>query len=117
MEFAEKLALANTKAKGKRPEYLLDKQTEQTLSITMALAMELHAANERVASLECLLEQKGIITRDELNNFQPDSEETAKRSLDTQVYLNRILRVLDQEKQAMATNDESVSEVLEKLKD
>jgi hypothetical protein len=117
MDFAEKLTLANTRAKGKRPQYLQDKQAEQVMGITMALAMELHSTKERLASLECLLADKGIVSREELDNFQPSATETAKRSLDTQEYLNRILLVLDQEKQAMTSNDKSVAEVLEELKD
>lgn len=47
----DKLTLAGTKAKGKRPYFLAEKQTEQTLSITMALAMELAVARERIDTL------------------------------------------------------------------
>lgn len=111
----DKLNLAGTKAKGQRPYFLADKQTEQVMSITMALAMELSVARERIATLECVLEQKGVLTREELEAFKPGAEEVAKRSQDTQEYLARILRIIQQDKEELTSNDPSVEEVQEKL--
>jgi len=110
-----KLNLAGTKAKGKRPYFMDDKQTEQVMSITMALAMELSVARERVDTLECLLEEKGVVTRDEINSYKPNKEEVARRSLQTQEYLARILRIIQQDKEDMESGDPSVEEVSEKL--
>ncbi|MBU3023546.1 hypothetical protein [Aestuariibacter sp. A3R04] len=107
----DKVNLAGTKAKGKRPYFLADKQTEQTLSITMALAMELAVARERIDTLECLLEEKGVISREEVEHYKPNAEEVARRSLQTQEYLARILRILQQDREALAVNDLSVQEV------
>lgn len=101
-----KIDLAGTKAKGNRPYFLNDKQTEQVMSITMAVAMELSVAKERVATLECLLEEKGILTRDEVENYKPDANEVAARSIDTQEYLARILRILQQDKEEQMSEDD-----------
>lgn len=104
-----KINLAGTKAKGNRPYFLNDKQTEQVMSITMALAMELSVTRERVATLECLLEEKGLLTRDEIENYKPDAAEVATRSIATQEYLARILRILQQDKEEqMSENDPSI---------
>lgn len=110
MSDIDKLNLAGTKAKGQRPYFLAEKQTEQVMSITMALAMELSVTKERLASLECLLAEKGLVSRDELNNYQPDSEEVARRSVDTQEYLARILRIVQQDKESIGSDDVSVEE-------
>jgi hypothetical protein len=111
-----KLDLAGTKAKGKRPYFLADKQTEQVMSITMALAMELSVTRERVATLECLLEEKGLLTRSELENYKPNPKEVAKRSVETQEYLARILRILQQDNEEQAASDEpSVEEAQKEL--
>lgn len=111
-----KLNLAGTKAKGKRPYFLADKQTEQVMSITMALAMELSVTRERVASLECLLEEKGILSRSEIDTYNPDTDEVAKRSIETQEYLARILRILQQDSEEQANDAEcSVEEAQNEL--
>lgn len=76
--------------------FLAEKQTEQVISITMALAMELSVTRERVATLECLLEEKGIISRTELDNYKPNADEVARRSIDIQECLARILLIIQQ---------------------
>lgn len=115
MNNIDKLNLAGTKAKGKRPYFLAEKQTEQVMSITMALAMELSVTRERLATMECLLEQKGILSRDEIESFQPGAAEVAKRSADTQEYLARILRIIQQDKEDLDSNDPTVEEAQEEL--
>ncbi|OFA29878.1 hypothetical protein BAE46_13410 [Glaciecola punicea] len=110
-----KLDLAGTKAKGQRPYFLENKQTEQVMSIAMALSMELTVTRERVGTLECLLEEKGVLTRTEINSYQPNKQEVAKRSSDTQVFLARILRVLQQDREEMQGNDPTMEEVQEWL--
>jgi hypothetical protein len=105
-----KIDLAGTKAKGNRPYFLNDKQTEQVMSITMAVAMELSVTKERLATLECLLEDKGILTRDEIENYKPNETEVAVRSVDIQEYLARILRILQQDKEEqMSEYDPSIA--------
>lgn len=115
MSDINKVNLAGTKAKGKRPYFLAEKQTEQAMSITMALAMELSVARERIDTLECLLAEKGILSRDEIEQYKPDPQEVARRSQQTQEYLARILRILQQDKEEMAGNDLSVEEVQDQL--
>ena len=115
MSEIDKLNLAGTRAKGQRPYFLKDKQTEQVMSITMAVAMELSVTRERLATMECLLEQKGILSREEIESFQPDPDEVAKRSAETQEYLARILRIIQQDKEELDSNDPSTEEVQETL--
>lgn len=115
MQPINKLNLAGTKAKGQRPYFLAQKQTEQVMSMVMSLAMELSVTRERVGTLECLLEEKGVLTREEINHYQPNSQEVAKRSVDTQEFLARLTRILQQDKEETERNDPSMESVQEKL--
>ncbi len=111
MKATEKISLAAKKAKGARPYFLADKQTEQTLSMVMTLAMELQVANERIASLESLLVQKGVLSQGELDAYQPNKDEVAQRSLATQAFLSRLLRLTQQGKQEMGENPPSMEAI------
>ncbi len=115
MKSINKLDLAGTKAKGQRPYFLEDKQTEQVMSLVMVLAMELSVARERTATLECLLEEKGVLTRDEINAYSPNKTEVAKRSADTQEFLVRLTRILQQDKEEMQNGDPTMQEVQDEL--
>ncbi|WP_166423609.1 hypothetical protein [Paraglaciecola sp. 20A4] len=112
---AEKANLAGTKAKGQRPYFLVDKQTEQALSVAMTLAMELSVTKERLASLECMLVDKGVIAKGELDQYQPSKEEVAKRSLETQAYLARVLRIVQQDKEELECDDPDMQTVQDQL--
>ena len=105
-----KLDLAGTKAKGKRPYFLADKQTEQVMSIAMSLAMELSVTRERLSTLECLLEHKGLLNREDIDAFQPDQQEVARRSAETQEFLARVLRIMQQDKEEMERDDPSIEQ-------
>lgn len=111
----DKLDLAGTKAKGQRPYFLADKQVEQVLSITMALATELAVTRERLASLEAVLVEKGLISADAIEQFAPSIEHTAARSLDTQEYLARILRIVQQDKEELSQDDKSMEQIQSEL--
>lgn len=111
----DKIKLAGTKAKGQRPYFLSDKQTEQVMSIAMALAMELNVARERAASLEAILVAKGILGADELDSYQPGKAEVEKRSIETSEYLARILRIIQQDKEGMIAEEESIEDIQKKL--
>ncbi|MEM6626789.1 MAG: hypothetical protein AAF719_08805 [Pseudomonadota bacterium] len=114
MSIAEALAQAGAKSKGKRPQFLKDPQTEQVLAITMAVAQELAVMRERMDTIERLLDEKGVVTRDEIEEFQPTKYEAAERGLWTQEYLSRILRVVQQDAEAMAAGAEPTSEAVGK---
>ncbi|NHO67224.1 hypothetical protein G8770_16875 [Aestuariicella hydrocarbonica] len=95
------LQLAGTKAKGKRPQFFADSDNERLLSILMAVAGELAVTRERLDTLERLLEAKGLLSQDEIETFTPDSDQAEARGLLQQEYIARILRVVQQEKEAL----------------
>jgi len=95
-------ALADSSAKpaGKRP-YFLNPEVERVMAITMAVAQELAVARDRLDTLERLLDSKGVVSRDEIETFQPTPADSAERGLWIQEYLTRILRIVQQEGEAI----------------
>ena len=100
MSVAEALAKSAAKPAGKRP-YFLNPETERVMAIAMAIAQELAVTRTRLDTLERLLERKGIVARDEISDFAPTQDDSAERGLWTQEYLNRVLRILQQEAEAI----------------
>jgi hypothetical protein len=93
------------KPAGKRP-YFLDPEAERIFAITMVVAQELAVARARVDTLERLLEAKGVVAREEIETFAPSTEAHAERAAWSQEYINRILRIVQQEAQAAEIRDE-----------
>lgn len=103
------LALAGAKPKGKRPYFLKDPDVERVMAITMAVAQELAVMRERLDTVERLLESKGISQAD-IEAFQPTPEQADARGAWHQEYLARILRIYQQEIEALDKADEPSSE-------
>ncbi len=91
---------AGRKPAGKRP-YFLDPEVERVLAIAMAAVQELAVARERIDTLERLLEAKGLVARSEIETFTPTPAQAAERGLWTQEYLARVLRIVQQEGEAI----------------
>jgi hypothetical protein len=98
------LAQAGRKPAGKRP-YFLDAEIERVLAITMAVVQELAVARERIDTLERLLEAKGVLDRSDIEAFVPTADQAAERGLWSQEYIARVLRILQQEGEAIAASE------------
>lgn len=109
MSFTDALAGAGAKPAGKRP-YFLDREVERVLAITMAIAQELAVARQRVDTLERLLQNKGILNADEVEYFVPTPAQATERAMWTQEYLARVLRIVQQENEAVTAIDDVASE-------
>lgn len=103
------LALSSAKPAGKRP-YFMDPSVERVLNILMATVQELAVTRERLDTLERLLETKGVVSRSEIETFRPTGDPAAERGLWMQEYLNRVLRTLQQEAEALQAKDDLASE-------
>lgn len=104
------LTLAGAKAKGKRPYFFQDPDVERVLAITMAVAGELAVLRQRLDSIETLLEERGSISRRDIEEFVPTADQEQARSGWYQEYLARILRIVQQEREALASVEEVTSE-------
>jgi hypothetical protein len=117
-ENVDSITRAGAKAKGKRPQYFEDPEVDRTLSIVMALVSEVSVMRERIDTIERLLEEKGTISRADIEAFTPDRQAGEERGLLTREYIARIMRGVQQDMEALADlNEPSVEEWSGKLRD
>lgn len=112
------IALAGTRARGKRPYFFKDPDVERVLAIAMAIAMEHAVTRQRLDALERLVEAKGLLTRAEIDAYAPDREGEAERTLWMKEYIARVLRIVQQETEALESGamDVPMEEVMDELR-
>lgn len=87
------LAVINT-ARGQRPYSLENQETEQCFAVTLALAVELIATNDRVDRLERQIAELSGRPLDEVRRAAADPEAEQARLAANEATLLRALRVL-----------------------
>lgn len=109
------LTLSSNKAKGKRPFFFEDKDVERLSTIVMALAQEVSVMRERLDTVERLLDRNGVVQRGDIERFEPTKSEADERGAWTQEYITRILRILQQEREALQSDDHYSEDIAEEL--
>ena len=61
--------------KGGRKYFFQDPATDALLASLLKLMAEHWVVRERLMSLEALIEGKGLLTREEIEQFEPDAEQ------------------------------------------
>ncbi len=89
-------------AKGQRPAFFDDPQIDKLLAIIMALAGEVSVLRERLDTVERLLEAEGLVSRRNIETYRADAAAAVERERWRGEYLERILRVLHQERETIA---------------
>jgi hypothetical protein len=102
-------ALANAKAKGARPYFFADPAVERVLSITMAVASEVAVLRERMDTIERMMEAGTPVTKAAIDAFRPDDTAARERQEWHAAYIARILRIVQQELQALRDDGLNVS--------
>jgi hypothetical protein len=109
------VALSGRRAKGRRPDYFDDPALDRLYSTVFALAAEVSALRERLDTVERLLDAKGKLSREDIENYVPDRKAGDERGLATQAYIARIMRGFQQEVEAMEAHDPPIMDIVEKL--
>ena len=109
------IARAGARAKGRRPEFHDDPAIDRLLSLTMAVVGEVSVLRERMDTVERLLEQKGSISRADIDAFVPDRAAGEERGLATRAYIARVMRGFQQEVEALEDADPPITDWVEKL--
>ena len=86
-------------AKGKRPRYFSDPATDRLLGMLMTLIGEVSVLRDRLDTVERLIENGGLFPREDIDGFLPASDEEAEREEGRRRYIERIMRVLQNEKE------------------
>lgn len=111
------IARAGTRAKGKRPDFLGDPAAERMLSILLALAGEVSVLKERLDTVERLLEEKGTIDRADIETYTPGADAAYERAVAAKAFVARIMRGIQQDMEAMQTDERPVADISTDLKD
>jgi hypothetical protein len=91
-------------AKGKKPVYFDQPQTDQLLAIILALTGEVSVLHERLDTVERLLEAKGGLSIADIEAFQPNEKVSQEREQWRAAYIARVLRVVQDELAALQTD-------------
>ena len=86
-------------ARGKRPRYFSDPATDRLLGILMSLIGEVSVLRDRLDSVERLIEAGGLFRREDIDSFLPDEQAEAEREATRQRYVERVMRVIQNEKE------------------
>lgn len=89
------------KAKGKRPQFFEMAESERLMAILMAVVEELAVTRERLDTVERLLAANGHLDRAAIDDYHPDATAARERGLAHQDYIARVLRILQQEREAL----------------
>ena len=110
------IARAGAKPKGARPKYFDDPATDRLLSIVMAVAGEVAVVKERLDTVERLLDEKGTISRADIEAYAPDREAGHARGLMHREFAARILRGVQQDMESLETHEKYVEDVSKQLR-
>ncbi len=80
--------------KGRKPQYFQDPATDKLLSMVMTLASELSVTRERLDALERVLEGSEVMSRAQLEHFEPDPPAEEERQTERQRLVDRLLEVV-----------------------
>lgn len=101
MKLEDVLRLANAAPSGKRPHFFDNADIDRLLAIVWAMAGELAVTRERLDTVERLLAAHQLVQRAEIEGYRPDPEAARERGEMQIEYIARVLRVLQQEVDAM----------------
>ena len=79
-------------AKGERPRNFSDPAIEKVLGIALSLASELSVLRDRLDTIERLIDSKGLVSRSEIDGYEPSAPERSERSARRLDYLDRVLQ-------------------------
>jgi hypothetical protein len=89
------------KPKGQRPRYFDDPAVDRLVGMIMALAGEVAVMHDRHDTFERIAAEKGLIGRDEIERYRPSAEVAAERDRWREIYLGEVLRVVQQDLEAL----------------
>jgi hypothetical protein len=85
------------KAKGQRPTFFDDPDTDKLVSMLMGLAGEVSVMRDRMDTIERLLGEKGLLSQSDIDNFEPPEDVLMQRAETREMFLGEITRVITSE--------------------
>lgn len=95
------------RARGARPYYFENPDVDRLMTIVMSVAEEAIVTRERLDTLERLLDEKGTISRADIEAYRPGEAADAERETARQKAIERILRIVVEEPKLLAAEAEA----------
>lgn len=80
-------------AKGKRSHFYEDPDVDRMMTFMLELMAEFASMHERLDTVERLLQEKGSVSQDDIENYAPGAEVEAERSAWNQAFIKRVMRL------------------------
>ena len=80
-------------AKGKRPQFFDSPETDQMMTFIIELTTEVSVLSERLNTIERLLDARGTINRQDIEDYIPDADMEAERMRARQALIERVFRM------------------------
>lgn len=82
-------------SKGKRSRFFDDPAIDQMMTFFLEMMAEMTALRERIDTIERLLDEKGTVSRADIEDYRPDAAGEAERSAWSQGFIKRVMRFHD----------------------
>lgn len=89
------------RAKGNRPQYFDDPNMDQMHAMIIALATEVSVLTDRFDTLERVMEEKGSVTRADIEAWEPDETEWQERKDKREDLIRRLFRTVRESRTAL----------------
>ncbi|MFL2769704.1 MAG: hypothetical protein ACJZ9F_01710 [Rhodospirillaceae bacterium] len=80
-------------AKGKRSVFFDDPAIDQMMTFIVELSAEVSVVFDRLDTMEQLLDEKGTISRDDIEAYRPNEAVESARNARREAYLKRVFRI------------------------
>jgi hypothetical protein len=98
------------KARGARPTFFdNDGASDAVISIVTALAAEVWALHERVASLEAVLERDAVVAGDAVESYRPRRVDAETRAAVSKAFTERVFRVFEEMREEVVAGETAQS--------
>lgn len=95
----------NRRNVGERPAFFDDPAADQLMALFMAMSAELSTLYDRVDTLERLLADKDVVSRDEVEAYRPDTDGEAERKSRREQYIRRLFRIIREDGDNLVPHD------------
>ncbi len=79
--------------KGERPYFFADKSIDQVMTFFLELMTEVMVLRDRQDTIERLLDEKGAVSRADIDSYIPPPEIEAQRTAARAAFVSRVLRI------------------------
>lgn len=93
------------KAQGVRPQYFDDPNMDQMHAMIIALATEVSVMADRFDTLERVLDEKGSVSRADIEAWEPDETADAERHEKRDQLIRRLFRTVRETRTTLEGND------------